>query len=737
MANYIGYFKSLSGINYSVKLISNPSVQTFTEILLSGEEPFVVKYNDSNTPFDAVRTSTATISIVHNTYLEDILSPYAQGTQVILTNTTTNSVEWVGYLTPKLYNQDYEQEYENIELEAADCVSSLQYIDYTDTNNRGVVSFKSIIAQICNSCGLLDGFYWTRSKKVGNTILLPEHLSVCEQNFYSNDTDEPMKLSEILEEICKYVGFTCLQWQKRLYFIDYQYLGENERLYVSYFSKSSNYGSNTISYLDNKITITANSYKENGASISFEPIYNKVCVNDNMYNCEEFIPNIFDDAELTNRNGEFYENFEVIPPTPNCPQYPYGTSWFSQKYKDDADDTKNRYFYRLYDSKNWESVYRNSYGTEVSLTDNELKSVACTKDYAGGTIVDLGVVKKVYLSDYYQYIIPNKLDYTRYLCISQKGIGNFGSNCGLPVFRLKDGYKSRCMLSSNSFLVITFNMIFERYLNRAYINPDWTKELCKGGGTYTQYATDGTLYFKLKIGNKYWNGTSWTTNESFFGVVTERTTDDVGSWNEEKKVLNNVSWDLFVNESGYKIPLSDVDTTQEIQFEIEFPSLQYILNSSSQWNAYCWIKDLSIKAVQAEQDAEVEDSDIIYENVIDEDAVNEFSDISLKLTTYTNMTEPSYSNVIYTNGSNVFLSAITENAISGVAQKPEENIIEKYVNQYSTQTKKLNMTLGIENKPFQMVVGADVDKPSNKFVELGTMIDYQYDRQTITYVEKK
>lgn len=77
---YFGQFKSLKGDTYTVKLGSEAT----SEIKLAAESPFTVTYTTSSTPFEPVRTSTATIRIVHNNYLEDILSSNAQGTEVTL-----------------------------------------------------------------------------------------------------------------------------------------------------------------------------------------------------------------------------------------------------------------------------------------------------------------------------------------------------------------------------------------------------------------------------------------------------------------------------------------------------------------------------------------------------------------------------------------------------------------------------------------------------------------------------
>ena len=779
MANYFGKFRGLdtstdtAGTLYCVYIIGDTSSTVYTEVMLAGSNPFIVNYDESKTPFEPVRTSTATISIVHNDYMQDILSPYAQGTQVKLYNETEHKYEWVGYLTPKLYDQSYENEYETIQLEAADCVSSLQYINYTDDTGytKNIVTIKSIINKICDACGLLDGYYWTRSKKVGNTVVLPDALKISEQNFFSEDTDEPWKMDEMLEEICRYFGFTAMQWGTRLYFVDYQYYHNHDDIYATYYAKSSSYAQGSDYHIGGAKTLSQDDIMKNGADITFEPVYNKCVVKANFYDYDYFIPNIFDDSFLTNRNGDFYEGYEVGVPSPHIPTYPYGSKWlfFGQKFKEDVNkdneqsrtkgDARYRYFHRLYDSKYWESVYRNRQTlAEVTPASmgTDYNNVYSTTSYIGGTLVDLGVVEDDYTDEYHQDIVASKLDFTRYLCICQRGKGGWinpffpnqvPSASNYPVFRLKPGYKSICPLPNNSYLIVDFECIYERYVNRPYINPDWTTSKMKmdlsAGEETCAYAYP---CFKLKIGDKYWNGSVWTTTSSNFAIPIERNDKDFSNWNEEKHPLNTVNWQLNINEDGYKIPLTGVDTTGEIEFEILLPELQYYnshLEDPYAYNAYCWFKNLSIKAVQTKENVEEksglieignEDNDIVYENVIDEDAVNEISDITVKLTTSTGLTSPSYSNVIY---GSALLTTITEPSLSGEAQKPEENIVEKYVLQYNTPTKKIQTTTKLDITPFNKIYSAYVDNPDEGYVQLSTEIDYSYARQTITLVEKK
>lgn len=772
MGNYKGYFKDIRSCDqYCVYIIGDTGSTAYTEVLLSGNEPFVVRYDNNKTPFEPIRTSTATIKLVHNTYLEDIMTPVARSTQVKLKNETQNTWEWVGYLVPRVYDASYVNEYETFELEAADCLSSLQYVQYTDNTayTKTIKTIKYTIDKACDDCGLLDGYYWGRSKKVGTKVLLPDHLKISEQNWFFSDTDEPWDELTIVEEICRYLGFTCMQYKTSLYFVDYQNMHNNERFYVTRYAKSGGYAQGSNSYLQTSTTITADSYLASNASISFEPVYNKCVVRANMYTIDNIIPDLFGDEYLTNRidPDNFYANYEVLPENiggsyGTKPKFPSGLGHYDSNYKPEkvdkkeVDDADYRYFHRLYDHKYWESCYYDISGNpKTNLSTAVTSSSAITRDYMGGTIVDLGVVKKEYLSDYGQWIVPNKLDYSRYLCLCCKydEHNTWFVPHDSPVhtgpyelFKAKNGAISPCSTSDNAYLVINYSLIWERYVNRAYINPDWISDQCgkKSLAAGTSVRQVGNLNFKLKVGDKYWNGTQWTTTSSTFRVVVEKTSDQIDVWNTELSVLNNVSWDLFVNAEGYKIPLSGVTLTDTIEFSVLRPGYQFMYNTGNSnfvayyhYNAYCWVSKLEVKIVEAGHEDDQE-NDIVYENVLNDDAVNELSDITVKLTTYNDMAKASYSTVIYNSGgTDSPLTSITESSLSGNAQKPEENIVEKYTSQYSTSTKKIKANLGLGISPFSKVYAIDIYEPAQGYVVTSSEIDYARGTQSITMIEKK
>ena len=756
--NYFGEFTGMNGKIYQVHIIKDEA-STPKEILLAGDSPFVVRYNNSNTPFDGIRTSTATISVVHNTYLEDVLPTKARETMVFLRENSTTV--WMGYLTPKVYNQSYTNEYETIELEAADCLSTTQYIPYK-TESKGLKSFKEIIGSIIDETNM-EGFVWPGTRRVNDKQVYPDELMISDANFYSNDSDEPWNTQEVIEEMCKYMGFTAIQKGLYLYFMDYGYLSKNPGIPFTRYNKTSDYAQGSTSILGKVNTITQDNITGPGQDVSFEPIYNKIIVKDSFYEAEDFIGNLFDDNYLTNRNGDFYASISIPAPPPghyNKPQYPWGSSFFDQKFVDDADDSKYLFWHRLYDHRDFESVYRDRTSLdEMTFGDLFKKDEYITREYVGGTILDLGRVKKEYVDeDTNQTIVANKIEWERYLCIAQKENGwgweNYGYgqkiNDKMVIFRLKPGYRSKVVLSDDNYLVINYSMLFTKYDKRNYINPDWTTRTYKkswmtGGDSWGE--AFGNLAFRVGFGNKYWNGKEWQNGKTTFIIPCVMAEDDYAYIMEEKKVLNNVGWELDIHEEGYKIPLKGVNTTEEITFEIFLPRLQLLTDFKSvgdlEYNQYCWIKDFSIKLTKEGQDKEVEEADIVYENVIDENEkeieVNEMDEIELKFTTSVPGTKPSYSDVVYynkTTNTPTTLSTMYDPSISQT-MTPEENIIARYHKQYSTPTKRLNYTFGVNLPFYDVYKNMDIENPEARYVQLGSEIDYKMNQQIMELVELK
>lgn len=369
--NLIGYFGGKPDCNqYSVKIIADPSLATFDEIYLAGDSPFVVSYDTSKTPFEPVRFSRASISVVASEYFFDVFSEEAKGTQVILTNEDDNVVEWVGYLTSNLLNMPQDScGAETFTLEAQDCLSTLEYYDYQSTSTaKTIVTFQQILGQIAERCGLITEMYVDQNlqRTNGNPITM-NNLTVSEQNFYSSDTDEPWNLKEVLEELCKYLGYTAMQYRTSLILHDIQsHAGntwnsgttETDLAPTCYkYQKSSSWTASTTQQWSNimkGVTLRQDIIRGTGSDISLETLYNKIQVKDSFYEIDHFVPDFFEDTLLTNRQGNFWNCSSIQ----NTGKLRYVNIRGNSK-KEEKDESDYIHYIRKFNHRDYNSVYRN------------------------------------------------------------------------------------------------------------------------------------------------------------------------------------------------------------------------------------------------------------------------------------------------------------------------------------------------------------------------------------------
>lgn len=321
MGRYLrGYFNSLNCEEFQVDIYNDAEAEV-EEITLAGKNPFVVTYETSNTPFEPIRFSRASINVVADEKFFDVFSNEAQGTKVILTNNSTSKVEWVGYLTTNLLQMPNFCGLDTFTLEAQDCLSTLENYDYELIGeHKAVVTFREIMSEIAIKCGFIENLYVDASiTDSANTGVNLNRLTISEQNFFSSDTDEPWNLREVLEELCRYLGYTAMQYRTNLHLYDIQFHSSftwqsDESVVMSlrcyrYRNTDGFVGQTLTNYagLASGCTLRQSIIRGSSSDISLEPIYNKVQVKDSFYEIDHFIPDIFEDSLLTNKLGDFWK----------------------------------------------------------------------------------------------------------------------------------------------------------------------------------------------------------------------------------------------------------------------------------------------------------------------------------------------------------------------------------------------------------------------------------------------
>ena len=382
--NLRGYFKGedLSGgcVQYCVRMV--PVFQDhapWIDIDLAGDEPFTVQYETQNTPFEPLMKSRATIRAVASDYFMDLYGPDAQHTEVVFTNEDTGEILWRGWLTNNLMNMPQDGCMETFSMEATDCLSSLEYFDYVPVNGetKQIVTFQQIMSNLLQQCGNIEHLYVDNSieNENGETIHL-DQLKISEQNFFSSDTDEPWTMLQVLEEMCRYCGYTAVQWKNDVYLFDRQAHAPFE--WVTDTDINTPYpcdvsSGNFLTYQTKNAfkfyncTLHEDDVKETGADISLETLYNKVTVQDSFYEIGDFIPDLYEDDLIHNTTGEEWDFNKLTHVSPSKPIYINN----KDKRTEDADESGVTFYQRQFIHDWYTSLYRDKTTLNI-ITPTEL-----------------------------------------------------------------------------------------------------------------------------------------------------------------------------------------------------------------------------------------------------------------------------------------------------------------------------------------------------------------------------
>ncbi len=534
---YSGQFSNINNKSYQVDIITNNDSTQSTQLTFSSE-PFKVELNSDKTIYQPLKLSNATCGLVVDDYYLDIYSSTAQGTKLTLTNSDNNTVEWVGYVTPNIYTQNFEQQLEDLQIEAIDGLSTLDNYQYKqiDYINKKIISFEDIIIQCIKQCNCYSNIYVNQNNTLTGSTNIINKLFIPEQNFFNDDaqaaTDTTAavaatsyKYKEVLSQIMQFLGYTITAYGNSVYILDYDYIKSNNTNYIKY-STSNNWSSYSTSQviLNDINDITGDSFKANGATIELDTTYNQVSVKSVLNNKDSILPDFFDDTQLTNisitANNQYLWNDYVL-------WFDNGYTYYNKYYK------HNQYITTWYvDDNNWQQL--NFDYTTYPILKNNIGALVSRQAYfetAKGT-------DSVSFSNIIQ------------LFRHQESNPTTTQNLLKPVL-----YNIAGSVPQNSYLYDTFYIIIGGSACWTNMPQKWYIDQTEDVGDDTSFSEDNLyLTATLQIGNKYWNGTAWTTTASTFKIQFKKG-DESHLMNKWFSVKNQVSYQDFISETGQKIPI--------------------------------------------------------------------------------------------------------------------------------------------------------------------------------------
>lgn len=647
--------------------------------LIAGSSPFSVDIEDDDFLYVPTRFSTATIRVVGSDYLQSLFSTAYQ--QFRVTFKKNNIVYWCGFIKPEIYTQDYSSTTFELEIECISAMSSLEFIDFkqttgVDPEKRIFISlWKLLKNSILASNGQYEAVYFphvyaSSKEKYPLPENVLESLTISEQNFFDED-DKPMKIKEVIEEICRFMQWTCVDRQGELYFVDIDHTGAYRKYDLTFSDIITTISAPTVS-------VQQTGFTGSDHSLDILPGFNKVTVKCSNYEVSEIL--------------NFSIKYDELP------------------YLVTLNDllTTNEISHRvLLNPKSMKSYqYIGTHADPVTNID----------DYIGNQSADnlLGAIPMRYCNYKLENGVPNitKYSYTDVFRVRLKNAAGNAIGGYTPVLRLT----GPCVAYPKGVFCVDASA---KYLRNAELSP------------LSKDAWGGNLMigFKLFVG-----GYDFTKEENVLGETLLKCSYlSFGQYNNEdyKGAINDkFLFDPYSEASGKIIRTDSFGTNSVLRGGLEFILLASMYPSEvSKYGIF--LQNFSVKFVPEDGVGTGDGGDRIYENVLNQEYANELDEIELKISSYNN-DGACYSKVLL--GDN-YLTNNLYSAIEDEAVRMEEQLIRRIIKRYSAPQIKLTQVIKAAADLTPITRLSDNYMVNKKFINAGGTIDYQMNQFTCIMIE--
>ena len=564
-AVYTAEFTSIRNVNYKIEINTEKGSGTHT-LLLSGE-PFSTKMDsEGKNIYSPLKTTSATIGIMTKNLESNIYSGKAKGTSVKFTNTDTNKVEFVGYVTPCKYDQDWNEQLEEVEIECVDGIAVLKSIPYPHTGS--VETFANIIFNCLKQSGCFKKLYVTDNVQltVNGTDNIIEKLRVSQNNFFeerqegqTND-DVAMSCYDVLIEVMQFLGYTMFAEGDEVFIIDYDAIKRGNNKYFSYSLEGATLGTYTTVTKAYSYQITGESIGETGTTVSLDKVFNKVTVKDDFYTYDSLFPNfgdakfetnitaaldwnasdmfkrgyyVIDTITQTSKSGKS-ENFTIFI----CPAWKGKTFVCIVKfYKSDVfqfckydKNTKQDRTEEYEKDMTWSKLFECHGATYVRMWKKEVGSREA-EDFRGRYNYMLPQETKLQMWIDFLNRDPQDIALTPYVLCLNWSDGHIGpaalnstgrydrtdnEDCRkYPFIRLRR-FDSSVFGGKDAYLLINGKQLSHDEQNTPFPISDGANNKSLKRQPDKKYEEEGFLWCRMKWGSNYWNGEGWQTTPTDF-----------------------------------------------------------------------------------------------------------------------------------------------------------------------------------------------------------------------------
>lgn len=844
---YIGEFKSVDEKYFKIE-ITTKSSGSDTKLLLS-DTPFVANISDEdNYIYSPVKSGGATVGLLMSNFNPDFYAPNA--TDVKVTLYKEDIVEWTGFVVPTCYDQEFESNYDELQLDCVDGIAALKDIQYTRIESvNGVVSFWDVIYNCFSKVNCYQYLYVSdnvryNQNQISESII--EKLYINQEAFFdkrsdADQTDDDLAIScfDVLYQLSQFLGYTLLAQGNSVYMIDYDAIKAGNNSYYQYnFNNAYLIPKNTV-ILDYNKFIDENDRGGSGDSISLDVIYNKVTVKDTFAKCDNLFPQFSEDLyckNITDSNDDDFNNWAIWKN-----EYVYDTDITYGGANANTDDQYWKITDSFIDTISGEAYQagivqpvhsKNKYIVVAKFCNSEIAKFIRYDANTDDKVVMLDPVKGIGFSTvqkthgaFYIKLFKKQIeddDWEKLSKIHKQYVGTDGQNTTnearlqawvhmLNTRPSKLNFENYIISINNNSLGHRINkdinggksyQISDAGFNYYGQYPvlEWTAPAISLGGQNAAIVISGTilshdeiitpfpmtdgsrndklkyhgdtkyyygfyLWAKLQIGEYFWDGYNWDKKDTGFKLYWNEKYPDISGelkvteyFDKAFKIFNTHLMNVLVDTDGYYIPVpDDIAIYGDAKFTLYanrdidgydkqgwsgFDSAGYD-RSRYRSDVIC-IKDFKIKPyiINGILSEAINDSDTVYTNVVDNNAVSKMGDIEFKVCTFDNKSI-NYSSVLYKKDAdfeyvkNFYNNALylNEYQTMGVDKenaklRQEEHYVFKLVTQYSQPRIIFQCNL---HEDSHKLYGLYTNKTlsGRNFIISGYETDYKNNQQTL------
>jgi len=742
-----GFFRDISDNLYKVVIITD--YQQYNSNLGQGQgeeitllaNPISIEYDsNSDDVFLPYRCSTMTVRFLQERF-DESLNNSGNNVFVTLQKEEGGGYKTIGqfFATPNAYNQQYTNIVgDEFELECQDALSTLKYCNFKRQETKQHLTIKDYIQLAFFQLG-----------SIYKTCIYPttpnNFLDMCisQENWFDED-DEPMSYLEILEEICKYLGFTLTTQGEDVLLLD-----PHCEEYAQFNLQSGEI--QTVTFIRENETLNKEDISSDDCNISLLPSYNKVSLTAKHYPVEKKIPK--------------FEDMGLAPCSGYGVKKQYGASMFCDETGEDSlhvqlfkvfnqqigaynvflrynhfDPYEDFTFYSHPKDENKEYTTKLPIANETTLNKDFLfshnVSAPCeyetqeTKKEEWGNVPKSVSLKKAFI---FQTAFGNSQNKELFLDLSKQK--DDWSEINQSIDQVLFSHQiARVTTNDNPFgNIVNINFNFSCY---------WGSYLpCKK----LQKNDYKELLYRLRFADKYYNDKEKKWQDKPYNCSVQY--DDGGNLIVPN---SNTDWKtslLFGEHKGINVPLP-INQTGDIFFEFmrPFTSMRQVakIKKGALFDEKYYEKYRSTEGCNLITDYEAtiyglsyntDDTETVYENVLsDNKFIEEKGDIELKVCTHEDGKSTSYSSpYFYSQEKGVqILRGLDYGLYFGT---PEENIITRAINQYQTPQLKMEITLNRELSFISSITSSWF--PDKNFIPTSYTFDPQQMNYTYTFLELK